>query len=352
MKNKLLEQVVEFLAANGLPEDEIKKAPFLRENILYTGKAARTTEHTKPQRSLMELYAGSMERIRLNRPSASILSTGYTTLDNHLAGGLYPGELVVIGARPGMGKTQLATNIALEISKASAVLYFSFDLTPELLTLRILSALTAIPVARLLKNELTPKERKSLETISGNLLERDMAISDSAYDSMDAMRNQIAHYKNRSDIRLVVIDYLHLMNLKGFRENRHQEISYICRELKNIAKAESICIVLLSQLGRGVEARGGRRAPLLVDLMDSGAIEHYADKVLFLYRPEMYHIFEDDMGFSTEGLIEISIGKNNHGQMGTVKLLADKHFTSFTDYEQNISKFNIDPGRLDDLDED
>jgi len=349
MDEAKLEHIVRLLKAHGLPENEIRKVEFLRNTVLPSEEVTLLSDDNKGSKFFSELFNETMALIQSKKTSENLISSGYKTLDDLLGGGLFPGELIVVGGRPGMGKTQFVVSQTVSACKKSPILYFSYDLSLATLSCRIISAMTKIPWLKILQHNLSKTELKTLNSIKESIKNHKLIISESAYNSISSMKAEINRYKEISGIQIVIIDYLQLMTLKGFRDNRHQEISFICRELKNLAKMENINIIILSQLSRSVEMRGGSKIPVLSDLLDSGAIEQYADKVLFLYRPELYNFPEDEFGFSTKGIVEVVVAKNKNGKLGSVKLLADDNFTGFTDYEEKVRKFKIDPGRLDDF---
>ncbi len=349
MMEKMLEQIVELLKAHGLSEKEIRKVEFLKNTGLPSKETSLLNDDNKGSKPLFELYDEIMALVKGAKSSECLISSGYKTLDDRLGGGIFPGELFVIGGRPGMGKTQFAVNLAVNASKKLPVLYFSYDLSETLLTKRILSAITQIPWSKMIPKKLLKNELHLLESKKGMVIDSRFLISEIGCNSISMLIAEIHRSIVESNIKIVVIDDLQMLSLKGFKDNRHKEISFICRELKTLAKEENISIIFLSQLSRSVEMRGGNKIPVLSDLLDSGAIEQYADKVLFLYRPELYNIHENEFGFSTKGIVEVIVAKNKNGKLGSVKLLADENFTGFTDYEENVRKFKIDPGRLEDF---
>jgi replicative DNA helicase len=152
-------------------------------------------------------------------------------------------------------------------------------------------------------------------------------------------------------VKVVVIDYLQLLSERKTRQNRDAELSFITRELKNLAKDLQICIVASSQLSRSLETRGGDRKPLLSDLRESGAIEQNADKVLFIYRPEYYGFMQDEYGNSTQGLVELIVAKNRTGHLGSIYFKRNATLSAYEPYDEPQHQFNFSPNRLDELKE-
>lgn len=283
------------------------------------------------------------------KETSAIIKSGLPGLDS-LTQGFFPGELVVVGSRPAMGKTQFMINLSIRIGSSCPILYVSFDLSPNILTARFISAITKIPVQKILSGTLDSEEdqrvRQSADVIAG----LNIFVKDKGYHSMNEIQSSIVDHSKQHGTKMVIIDYLQLINIQGFRGNRDQEISYVCRELKNTAKELDICIVLVCQLNRGVEYRGYTKRPMLHDLRDSGSIEEDADKVILLYRPEYYHLTEDEHGISTKGVMDMIVAKNRIGSLGTIKVMWDKGFTSFYDYDDTYKDLVISQDRLDELD--
>lgn len=303
----------------------------------------------KESNKIDELFEETMQMISNPNHQTHIVKSGYSGLDE-IAAGFFPGEMVVFGSRPAMGKTQLLVNLVLNVSKTHPVLFFSFDLSPLILTARFLSALSGVPVQKILTGKLIPEEEKTVNEAGNQLKDRQIFINETGCNTVSLMREQIVRHCRDKGVKMVVIDYLQMMGGGKYRHNRDLEISSICRELKNTAKEEKISILVTSQLNRGTEYRGGTKRPVLSDLRDSGAIEEDADKVIFLYRPEYYHISEDEQGISTKGIMYLILAKNRNGSVGETKLISDEAFASFTDFDERTKGLMISKERLDDLD--
>lgn len=250
------------------------------------------------------------------------LPTGIGPLDSKI-GGLINSNLVLVASRPGMGKTSIALNIALNAARASkkAVAFFSLEMSLHQLGLRLLSAEAAIDSSTMLNGSLSAQEWQSATQASIALSHLHMHFGESAAITPTEMK---ALCRRIPDLGLIVIDYLQLMQGSRRSDNRVQEVSEISRSLKIMAKELDVPVLCLSQLSRANESRADKR-PMLSDLRESGAIEQDADVVLFLYRDDYYH--EDS---PERGIAECIIAKNRHGSTGTVKLHWMGQYTSFS----------------------
>ncbi len=283
---------------------------------------------------LDELIPQSIERMNEIAKSGSSLlgsSTGYKDLDTRLQG-LQDGDLIIIAARPSMGKTALSMNIAenflINKNVTGSVLIFSLEMPAESLTTRLLASNAKIDQQKVRSASMNQDELKNFMESSSKLKDLPLYIDDSSLLSPMELRAR-ARRINRQEpngLSLIVVDYLQLMQLPASQENRVNQISEISRSLKMLAKELKVPVVALSQLNRAVEQRPNKR-PIMADLRDSGAIEQDADVILFIYRDEVYN--ED----SEEGnKAEIIIGKQRNGPIGKVNLTFLKEYTRFEDF--------------------
>ncbi len=261
--------------------------------------------------------------------------TGFMALDR-ITGGWQKSDLVVIAARPGMGKTALmltmARNIAVDFKKPVA--FFSLEMNTTQLVTRLISSETELPAEKLKKGTLENHEWAQLESRVTRLSDAPLIIDDSPALTIFDLRAKARRLKQQHKIELIVIDYLQLMSGSGDnRGNREQEISNISRSLKSLAKELNIPIIALSQLSREVEKRGGTKRPILSDLRESGAIEQDADMVIFIYRAEYYKIELDERNQPTKGMAEIIIAKHRNGPTADVPLKFIDRFAKFVDVD-------------------
>ncbi len=262
--------------------------------------------------------------------------TGFTQLDR-LTLGWQPSDLIIIAARPSMGKTafvlSLARNIAVDYKRGVA--FFSLEMSSQQLMLRLLVGESGLDSKDVRNGKLTPDQWKHLENSIKPLSEANLFIDDTPALSIFEFRSKARRLKVQYDIQLIVIDYLQLMTgTPETRGNREQEVSSISRSLKAIAKELDIPIIALSQLNRSVESRGGSKRPQLSDLRESGAIEQDADLVAFIHRPEYYGLTEDEQGMPTAGVAEIIVAKHRNGAVDTVKLRFRKEQAKFLDLDE------------------
>ncbi|HMA75676.1 MAG TPA: replicative DNA helicase [Candidatus Krumholzibacteriaceae bacterium] len=267
-----------------------------------------------------------IQRIHETRESVTGVPSGFIDLDKYTAG-LHSGEMVIVAGRPSMGKTSFALNIAQHVglTEKKPVAVFSLEMSKELLAQRILCSEGEVDSQKVRRGFTSAKDIERLTNAAGLLSEAKIFIDDTPAITPLEMRARARRMKAEHDISLILIDYLQLIRLDTGKENRQQEISFISRSLKALAKELNLPVVALSQLSRAVESRGGDKRPMLSDLRESGAIEQDADVVLFLYRPEFYQ--PDDP--EHEGKAELIIGKQRNGPTGTVNLLFEKKYTRF-----------------------
>jgi replicative DNA helicase len=271
--------------------------------------------------------------------------SGFTKLDR-LTSGWQPSDLVIIAARPSMGKTafalSMARNIAIDHERPVAI--FSLEMSSLQLVNRLIVAETELPVSKVRNGRLTDDEWKHLETSIKQLIEAPIYIDDTPAISLFEFRAKCRRLKMQYDVQVIIVDYLQLMSAPGdARGNREQEVSTISRTLKTVAKELDVPILALSQLNRSVELRSGNKRPQLSDLRESGAIEQDADMVLFIHRPEKYNIFEDDEGNSTRGLAEIILAKHRNGPIGDVILRFKEEQAKFADLEEWENSLDEEP---------
>ena len=274
---------------------------------------------------IREAISRTYERLDLlarDKDAASGTPTGFSALDRTIVG-LGEGDLVLIGARPGMGKTSFAMNVATNIAKSSQknVCVFSLEMSAEQLASRMLSSEALVDSYAIRSGNLTTDQYKKLADAAADLSESNILIDDTTGITVTRMKAKLRRVKN---LGLVVVDYLQLMQGERNSDNRVLEVGDISRGLKILAKELKIPVICCAQLSRGPESRTDKR-PMLSDLRDSGAIEQDADIVMFLYRDEYYKA----PGEGEQSIAECIVAKNRHGSTGTVKLGWIGQFTKF-----------------------
>ena len=274
------------------------------------------------------------------------ISTGFDKLDR-LTSGWQPSDLIIVAARPGMGKTALALSMARNVSvqKKIPVAFFSLEMSSVQLITRLISSETGLSSDKLRTGKLADHEWQQLNIKVSDLESAPLYIDDSAALTIFELRAKARRLASSHGIKLIIIDYLQLMNLGSSNKagNREQEISTISRNLKALAKELNIPVIALSQLSRAVETRGGTKRPILSDLRESGAIEQDADIVSFLYRPEYYGITEwdDDMKTPSEGQGEFIVAKHRNGALDSIKLKFIANLGKFEDIDSFDSPFEF-----------
>jgi len=289
--------------------------------------------------SLINQAMIQIEAAKNQKTGVSGVPSGFTDLDR-MTSGWQNSDLVILAARPAMGKTafvlSLARNAAVDFQRPIAV--FSLEMASVQLVQRLISAEAELPAEKLKKGQLVDHEMQQLHVKIGKLSEAPLFIDDTPALSIFEMRAKCRRLKAQHDIQLVIVDYLQLMTAgsDNNRGNREQEISTISRSLKSIAKELNIPVIALSQLSRAVETRGGDKRPQLSDLRESGAIEQDADMVLFIHRPEYYGFTQDAEGNATNGLAEIIIAKHRNGAVGSVNLRFVDRLAKFMDLDSGL----------------
>ena len=278
-----------------------------------------------------------IQKAAANKDGLTGVPTGYHKLDD-ITSGWQPSDLVIIAGRPAMGKTSFALSMAKNIAADYKVpmAFFSLEMSNVQLVNRLISNCCEIQGSKILNGQLQPDEWERLDKRMNGLLGAPLYVDDTPGLSVFELRTKARRLVRAHGVKIIMIDYLQLMNANGMRfSSRQEEVSTISRSLKGLAKELDVPILALSQLNRGVESREGLegKRPQLSDLRESGAIEQDADMVLFVHRPEYYHIFQDDHGRDLHGMAQIIIAKHRKGATGDVLLTFRGEFTRFENPE-------------------
>lgn len=281
-----------------------------------------------------------IDELRTKTEDISGVPSGFPTLDR-ITYGWQPTDLIILAARPSVGKTafalNLARNSALHPTKPVPVGFFSLEMSASQLVQRILSAESEIKMEKISRGKLENYEYEQL--LSKGIKKLEVApifIDDTAALNIFEFRAKARRLVNKHNVGIIIIDYLQLMSGTGDRgSNREQEISNISRNLKALAKELNVPIIALSQLSRAVETRKESKMPQLSDLRESGAIEQDADMVMFIYRPEYYEVMNNEHGESTHGETHIRIAKHRNGSLETIKLRAKLEIQKFEEWDDN-----------------
>lgn len=312
------------------------------EQKLFEVSEKNIRKKAEDMASLVQMSIKNIEIASQNADNISGIPSGFTALDRVTAG-WQKSDLVILAARPGMGKTafvlSMARNMAIEFNRPTAV--FSLEMSATQLVTRLIASESEISADKLKKGNLTKDEWQTLHAKISQLAEAPLYIDDTPALTIFELRAKCRRLKQKHDIQAVVVDYLQLMSSgKDNNGNRVEEISIISRSLKSLAKELDIPIICLSQLSRQVEARTGHKRPILSDLRESGAIEQDADMVLFIYRPEYYKFDTFEDGTPSEGIGEIIIAKHRNGGLEDVRLRFVPHFAKFQDLETMNYEFD------------
>ncbi len=334
MKDILIRNIQAIFEDPSIDEHEItirvKKLIYENENHQANLAASKRFAVLLPE------FLKSMEK---SEEKTTMIPSGFNQMDNEF-GGFVGGELAIIGARPGMGKTQLMVNLALQMAKSKPVLYCSCDLSESLLLSRFIASLSKISMRTLLQKKFLPEEIKQLQEVEKQVFTNDLFINVDI-TSIGDLKAVCKKHIEEDGVHVIFVDYLQLLGTSKYKNNREQEISIISRELKNIAKEYNVCMIVASQLSRAVETRTMSRRPILSDLRDSGAIEQDADKVIFLYRPEYYGLTTYEDGSPSHCIATLIIAKNRNGSLGEMQLERDENFTFFKEIIPEDVKFEI-----------
>src|SRR5579872_2156332 len=306
------------------------------ESLLKLGEG-RAHEQLASPKSIVDSFPGGIGAFLDPSQRISGLSTGFKKFDE-MTGGLHGGELFILAARPSMGKTALALNIAQHVathpSIRKPVAVFSLEMSSSSLLTRLLCAAARVDQHKFRAGYLSGDERRKLQVALADLTEAPLFLDDTAGVNLMDVHAKLRRMQSEHGLSLVVIDYLQLMSSRGRSENRNQEVSAISRGLKLMAKDLDVPFLVLSQLSRAAETRVGDHNPQLSDLRDSGSIEQDADLVAFIFREEVYKRDREDI----KGLADLIIAKQRNGPIGTVPLRFLGQFTRFENRAEDLAE--------------
>ena len=315
------------------------------ESKLYDVTQGNIKKSSESAQNLVLEAKKKIEEIS-KREGLSGISTGFEKLDK-LTSGWQPSDLIIIAARPGMGKTALTLSMARNIAvlKQIPVAFFSLEMSSIQLITRLISSETGLSSEKLRTGKLADHEWQQLNVKVTDLEKAPLYIDDTPSLSIFDLRAKARRLASQHQIKLIIVDYLQLMTAGASTKtgNREQEISTISRNLKALAKELEIPVIALSQLSRAVETRGGTKRPMLSDLRESGAIEQDADIVSFIYRPEYYNIdeWDDEERSPAQGQAEFIVAKHRNGGLDNIRLKFIGHLGKFEDLDNFDSPFEF-----------
>ncbi len=324
-------------------QTDIEKISDESEKLIFDVTNRKLRSNYKLLKEILSDTLKGIERIAHSKHVYTGQPTGYNEFDD-MTSGLQHGDLIVIAARPSMGKTAFALNIAANVAKMNldnGVMFFSLEMSFQELVLRMLSTESKIDMQKIRKGQLsTPDDWKSLVDSAGVLSRMKVLVDDTPAISLNEIRAKARRVKSKYNIKLIIIDHLQLISTSESNKmiiNRNNEISYISRSLKALAKELDIPIIVLSQLSRKVDDRGGDHKPILSDLRESGAIEQDADLVAFLYREEYYKKDSEK-----KNIAELLLQKQRNGPTGDIQLVFLKETVRFENYFKHSSYLDSD----------
>jgi replicative DNA helicase len=307
------------------------------EKAIFEIAEDKIREGFVPLRDLVQSSFATIEKLQQHKGLVTGVPTGFADLDE-MTSGMQPSDLLLVAARPSMGKTSFVLNIAQHIGTQTemTVGFFSLEMSKEQLFMRMLTSEARIDAHRFRSGYLNEKDYGRLSHALGTLAEARVFIDDTASIGVLEMRAKARRLQAEHGLHLLIIDYIQLMQGRGRFESRQAELASISRSLKGLAKELKIPIIALSQLSRAPETRSDHR-PQLSDLRESGALEQDADVVMFIFREEQYRDADGQPNQDAEGTAEIIIGKQRNGPVGTVKLAFIKEHTRFENLAQGVS---------------
>jgi replicative DNA helicase len=304
------------------------------ETLLKLGES-RVKAGLATPREVIAKYEGGVNAFLDPSQRVKGISTGFTKFDEY-TGGLHPGELIILAARPSMGKTALALNMAQHVAAKleKTVAVFSLEMSQESLLTRMLCASARVDSRRFRVGYLQQEERNRLTKALNDLVQAPIYIDDTAGAHLMEMHAKLRRLQAERELGLVVVDYLQLMSGRGRFENRNQEISTISRGMKLLSKELNVPMLVLSQLSRAPETRQGDHRPQLSDLRESGSIEQDADVVAFIFREEVYKRDREDL----KGVAELILAKQRNGPVGKIDLVFLHHLTKFENRLEDLGE--------------
>ena len=319
---------VEFLSAptcsNEKTDNNTSNAPSQND---YSNKGCA------PISEMVSAALGNLAKISSAANGTIGLPTGFDKIDDIITG-LQNGNLITIAGRPAMGKTSLALSIVknVTIDHKIPTLYFSLEMNSASIVNRIISNACSIPAHKIQSGRLLPEEWEALDKNMHSIIDAPLYLDDSARLSINELSNTARNCVNTHGVRLIVIDYFQLIQTQNrSNRSRHDELAELMHDLKILARELNVPIILLSQLNRAIEDREGleHKRPKLSDLRECGAIEDDSDIVMFVHRPEYYHIYQDEMGYDLHGMAQVIIAKNRMGFTGDALLTFSGDYTRF-----------------------
>jgi replicative DNA helicase len=327
--------IARFAYDEKLPVDQVVDSS---EKVLFGVSQKRSTRDLQPIQEIVPRYYDHIEKLYANRGELMGVPSGFRDLDRVL-GGFQRSDLLILAARPGVGKTSLMLTFALRAAeKRKVVALFSLEMSAEQLVQRLVSQVSGIDAQRLRMGQLKEEEWPAFAEAIGHLSELQIYIDDTPSISVLQLRTKCRRLASERGLDMVFVDYLQLMDSDMRSENRVQEVSYISRSLKGLAREVDVPLMTASQLSRAVEQRQDKH-PVLSDLRESGSLEQDADIVMFIYREELYNENTEN-----PNIADVMIAKHRSGPTGTVQLYFNKRLTQFADVYTQVAPEDYSAG--------
>ncbi len=331
MQRSLIIAATQIASLGYHPGAEVEKIVDQAESLIFGVVEKKISERFFHIKDLLIDSFEQIEHLYEKKASVTGVATGFKDLDDKTSG-LHPSDLIIVAARPSMGKTSLALSMAQNVAlkEKVPVALFSLEMSRQQVVQRLMCSEARVDAQSLRTGNLNEDDWPKLSSAVGRLAEAPIFIDDSPNINIIELRAKARRLMAKEKLGLIIVDYLQLMQGHKRADNRQQEISEISRALKILARELNVPVIALSQLSRAVEQRGGEKRPMLSDLRDSGAIEQDADVVMFIYRDDYYNEESED-----RGIAEIIISKHRNGPTGTVRLVFLEHYTKFVDLASN-----------------
>ena len=332
LRRQLISAATDVASSGYVEEEDIDKTIDAAEQKIMAVANRKSFQNTVTIKEIVKSAMGRIEKLYDSKEAFTGLPTGFKDFDK-MTSGLQPSDLIIVAARPSMGKSSLVLNIAehVALKGKKSVAFFSLEMSKEQLVQRLLCSEAGIDASRLRIGQLQEDEWPKLIQAASRLSNAKIMLDDSTGITALEMRGKARRWKNENGLDLIIVDYLQLMQGTSKRnsDNRQNEMSEISRSLKGLARELDVPVIALSQLSRSVESRTSKR-PMLSDLRESGALEQDADIVAFIYREDYY-----DQDTENKNIAELIIAKHRNGPVGSVNLFFQKELTRFFDLSKN-----------------
>ena len=350
VQRELIRSATEIQRRSYDDETDVTELIGFAESEIFNVAEGHVKRSVQSSQDVLQRTIRQIEEASKNAGAFNGVPSGFMALDR-ITLGWQPSDLIIVAARPSMGKTAFVLSMArnMAVEHENGVAFFSLEMSATQLMMRLVVAETGLRSEDIRSGRLTPEQWRHLENSVKPLAAAQLFIDDTPALSVFEFRSKARRLKRHNDIKIIIIDYLQLMTgTQDSKGNREQEVAFISRTLKAIAKELNVPIIALSQLNRSAEARGGSKRPQLSDLRESGAIEQDADIVAFIHRPEYYGFTQAEDGTPTAGLAEIILAKHRNGAVTDISLRFIKDQARFADIDAGGEQVPVEAQQYDD----